>query len=54
MKPKVKRCSFCGRTSKETGHHLIEGKYGGKICFSCVAEKKKELDEGGDSGKDIA
>ena len=44
-KPKVKRCSFCKRTAKQSCHKLIEGQGGGKICFDCIKEKKKELDE---------
>lgn len=44
-KPKVKKCSFCGKTAKQSGYRLIEGEGGGKIYFSCIAEKKKELDK---------
>lgn len=39
------KCSFCGKTKKEAGTPIIEGK-NANICYGCIAINKKKLEEG--------
>jgi len=43
------KCSFCRRTKKQIGKPWFEGKIvqgkKSRICFDCIAEKKKELED---------